>query len=119
MNFEELIHLLTQYYGQDGEIYPKPVLHVLSGGLKNKSPEYLQAVYQVLVINYSRKWKMLPDLAIINEYKKEIDEACKTLLLKSQRALPVPVETVDHEGLKKVVDCLNYAMTGKKPEWTR
>jgi len=120
MTFDHLIQYFTQYYNQDGAlIYSKLDLKILSSELGGKSSEYLDAVFKVVCKNHSKKWKVLPDIAIINEYRKEIDEECKTLLLKSQRALPAPVETVDREGLKKLADCLIYGMTGKKPEWTR
>lgn len=109
MTVKEFITWVQGYYGAYPEGQKKDIAEYL--GLL--SSRYLSALKKTLLLRYSSKWRIPPDVAIFKEYHEEV----MNLLIYEQFPLieDGDEELVPPEKLKKINELL--AKTGEKGDW--
>lgn len=109
----EFISRIQDYYGA----YNRTQLRELARYLYNAPENYLDALYQICLLQYSSKWKAPPDIAVLEGMKQDA-------LVEAQKKLPkreyLEIEDDDseeyisrEEGQKFFEELTNYLLRVK------
>lgn len=86
MTTREFLAYMQRYYGMaysaDGD---GPAV---AQYLESKTPLYRTELARITLLHHSKKWRCLPDIAILEEYASEVRDAVASAL--SNRSLPAP-----------------------------
>lgn len=119
MSFDTLVSELEAYYGgpdvETRQHYGDAHLGAFMDEFDGRDDLFLGSVYAVTVMRFSTKWKVLPDLAAINEFRSYIEQFY-TDALRTLPSLPAPqMSEEDRAATAKFLrDLLNDLAESKK-----
>ena len=91
MTIQEFVKAVQNYYNH---VYAEGQRPYVAQYLRGKSPEYLDALFSVLLLRYSGQYKTVPDIAVFESLKEEARGA----LQSRQKALPAPEQAELSQG---------------------
>jgi hypothetical protein len=94
MTTREFLEAMQRYYGQAYD--PQGEGPAIKAYLDTKRPAYLDALGQVVLLRFSRKWKCLPDIAVFEEHRQEARDRMSEATVARQ--LPAPEAEVQRSA---------------------